>query len=252
MFYLRDLINDEEMSFESKRAVLSYWRWVIQGKTGYPALISRFDFNELNITGKDTYFGHTTTVPVGFLKVPLNYCTYKCASIYDYEWRLKRYLILDEYRRSCDIREWKQEMDEVLKESWPSWRLSKKAPHQPRFRIDPVECGFKRSNASRRLPAFTRQRLEVYRNDFAVDVDDDLLSFTPITDHSKPRKLDWTYKKYKASDTHSWKRASKNKSQWARHMDRVTEWSIKEEIARELDDEAKEESVSSLDQLLWD
>jgi hypothetical protein len=35
-------------------------------------------------------------------------------------------------------------------------------------------------------------------------------------------------------------------------MDRVTEWSIKEEIARELDDEAKEESVSSLDQLLWD
>ena len=63
------------MSFESKRAVLSYWRWVIQGKTGYPALISRFDFNELNITGKDTYFGHTTTVPVGFLKVPLNYAS---------------------------------------------------------------------------------------------------------------------------------------------------------------------------------
>lgn len=223
MFYLRDLINDEEMSFESKRAVLSYWRWVIQGKTGYPALISRFDFDELNITGKD-----------------------------EYEWRLKRYQVQDEYRRSCDIREWKQEMDEVLKESWPSWRPSKKAPHQPRFRIDPVECGFKRSNASRRLPAFTRQRLEVYRNDFALDVDDDLLGFTPITDHSKSRKLDWTYKKYKASDTHSWKRASKNKSQWARHMDRVTEWSIKEEIARELDDEAKEESVSSLDQLMWD
>lgn len=223
MFYLRDLINAEEMSFESKRAVLSYWRWVIQGKTGYPALISRFDFDELNITGKD-----------------------------EYEWRLKRYQVQDEYRRSCDIREWKQEMDEVLKESWPSWRPSKKAPHQPRFRIDPVECGFKRSNASRRLPAFTRQRLEVYRNDFALDVDDDLLGFTPITDHSKSRKLDWTYKKYKASDTHSWKRASKNKSQWARHMDRVTEWSIKEEIARELDDEAKEESVSSLDQLMWD
>lgn len=223
MFYLRDLINDEEMSFESKRAVLSYWRWVIQGKTGYPALISQFDFDELNITGKD-----------------------------EYEWRLKRYQVQDEYRRSCDIREWKQEMDEVLKESWPSWRPSKKAPHQPRFRIDPVECGFKRSNASRRLPAFTRQRLEVYRNDFALDVDDDLLGFTPITDHSKSRKLDWTYKKYKASDTHSWKRASKNKSQWARHMDRVTEWSIKEEIARELDDEAKEESVSSFDQLMWD
>lgn len=157
MFYLKDLIDDVEMNFTSKRAVLSYWRWVIQGKTGYPALISKFDFSELNITGKDLCFGRTTI-------------TDKCVKEYDYvyEWRLRRYQVLDEYRRSCDIREWKQEMNEVLKESYPNWRPSKKPPHQPRFRIDPVECGFKRSNASRRLPAFTRQRLEAYRNDFAL------------------------------------------------------------------------------------
>ena len=119
MFYLKDLIDDVEMNFTSKRAVLSYWRWVIQGKTGYPALISKFDFSELNITGKDLCFGRTTI-------------TDKCVKEYDYvyEWRLRRYQVLDEYRRSCDIREWKQEMNEVLKESYPNWRPSKKPPHQ--------------------------------------------------------------------------------------------------------------------------
>ena len=239
MFYLKDLIDDVEMNFTSKRAVLSYWRWVIQGKTGYPALISKFDFSELNITGKDLCFGRTTI-------------TDKSVKGYDYvyEWRLRRYQVLDEYRRSCDIREWKQEMNEVLKESYPNWRPSKKPPHQPRFRIDPVECGFKRSNASRRLPAFTRQRLEAYRNDFALDMEDDLLGFTPMKNHSKPRKLDWTYKKYKTSDTCSWKRASKNKSQWGRHMARSPEWSVREEFVRELDEERSEALVNVLEREL--
>lgn len=85
-----------------------------------------------------------------------------------------------------------------------------------------------------------------------MDVEDDLLGFTPMKDHSKPRKLDWTFKKCKTSDTRSWKRTSKNRSQWARHMERAPEAPLKREVTEKMVEEEFEVATSGdevLDQM---
>lgn len=217
MFYIRNLLTGDKLSFQSKRALLSYWRWKIQPQ-GWLSTTS-LDFSELNITGKDTVYGITKSVPV----------MYGCIQIYNHEygWRLKTYQVLDECQRSCDIREWKQELNAVLAETYPSWMPSKDRSQIIRFRNGPVDYISKHPLANSQLPAFTKQRLEIYHNDFSLDFEDDLLGFTPVIDHSKPRKLNWTCKKDKVSDIHSWKRTSKNRSQWGRHMDRAPEESKK-------------------------
>ena len=236
MFYIRNLFTGAQLPFHSKRALLSYWRWRIQNRNWLST--TSFDFSELNITGKDTVYGITKSVPV----------MYGCIRMYNHEygWKLKTYQVLDEYQRSCDIREWKQEQNEVLAESYPSWMPPKGRPQKIRFRNGPVDYISKHPHANSQLPSFTKQRLEICHNNFSMDFEDDLLGFTPVIDHSKPRKLNWTYKKEKVSDIHSWKRTSKNRSQWGRHMERVPEEAAKEIIARELAAEALSEANQEL------
>lgn len=124
MFYLCDLISGGEHVFDSKRAVLSYWRWKIQGERTLATLITEFNFSELNVTGKDRIYGVIK-------RTPFSYPGFCWMSEYEYGWRLKRYRVLDEYRRGCDIREWKQEIGEVLKEDWPSWWTLAKPTYSP-------------------------------------------------------------------------------------------------------------------------
>lgn len=239
MFYIRNLLTGDEFSFHSKRALLSYWRWKIQIRDCLST--TTFDFSELNITGKDTVYGITKSIPV----------MYGCIQMYNHEygWRLKTYQVLDAYQRSCDIREWMQEQNEVLAETYPSWMPPKGRPQKIRFRNGPVDYISKHPHANSQLPAFTKQRLEIYHNDFSLDFEDDLLRFTPVIDHSRPRKLNWTYKKEKVSDIHSWKRASKNRSQWGRHMERAPEESVKSGIVRGLEEETMSEANQDLQEI---
>ncbi len=206
MYTLVDLVENTAKKFDTQERLLSFWRWEIVGRTRFPEFIGEVMFDELNITGKDKHY----------ISLPFSYAS---------DFRLGRYQVLDEYGRSCDIRTWTSAIQSVLAETYPSWRRnpSKKTKSQPRFRIDPVSCGYKRHHASHKLNTYTKQKLKDIRNKFELDTEDDLYGLTPIRDHSKPRIPDQNFRGWKISDNKCWKTRSKRRAQWERHMRQAPE-----------------------------
>lgn len=227
MYYLVDLFENTKKEFDTKCAVLSYWRWRVIGRRfNYPSKITRLTFNELNITGKD--MGLIYTFCPGHRDPETGFFI---TSGYTCSIGLRRYQVLDSDGHPCDIRTWKDEIRLVEKETFPSWIPACKTAPGPRFRVDPIPYSGGYPMRNRSCGSFTLQRLKDIKNKPDFDFENDFLGFTPIRDHSKVRTPDMSYRKWKSRPIHSWKTQSKNRSQWGRHQKRSPENSQKEYLA---------------------
>lgn len=210
MYYLVDLYKDTSMSFETKVDILAHWRFRLNQESPF-GIAKLLDFSNLNVTGNDMYSRPFVDT-----------------------WK-RRFQVLDEQGRSIDIRTWKKEIDIVNAMDYFPWHHP--SVRSPRFRMEPAVMGCKKPYRKGRYNSFTKQKLREKRGAVEPDFEDDLLGFTPISDHSKPRtKERWPHKPN--LDIRSWKSRTKNASQWGRHLDRVTELPIRKRFPADFDPEA--------------
>lgn len=207
MYYLIDLTNQSQKTFETKTDLLAHWRFRLRHESWYFAPL--LDFRDLNITGRDMFSAEGVSP------------------------RLRRFQVLDNEGRSQDIRTWTEEIKVV--NSMPSFPHRRQAPSQARFRIDPADAGSKMPMRKGRCGAFIKQRLRDAEGVIEFDYEDDLLGFTPVRDNAAPR----TRSRLCRSDgrtLRSWKEHTKNTSQWGRHSERAAETPIrKRPFDQELD-----------------
>lgn len=207
MYYLIDLSDQTRMPFESKVALLAFWRF----RTVRYGVPDPLNFNNLNVTGKDTY-----------------------NPLFTDPW-MRQYQVVDDEGRSQDIRTWEKEI-----------KLVNAMDHRPegasdsssaRFRIGPVASGSKMPLRKGRYGAFTRQRMmDRQRAAQQVDYEDDLLGLTPVRDNSRPRlRSGDPWGKDRDYRSRSWKNHTRNTSQWGRHSERAAEMPIRKRTFEELD-----------------
>ena len=173
------------------------------------------DFSELNVTGKDI---HPNAVFRYFGGVdgdhPLQVSGTKPM--------LRRYQVIDDYKRPIDIRTWRAEI-QLLEANGP---IAFKMAEQklPKFRHEP--CGYGRKRHCHRVscPAMTRQGVT---EELVAGFDDSDFDYLPVIDHSKARNrgiagqgfdlYDLKAGKAARNAGRSWKHQSKSVRQWAKH-----------------------------------
>ena len=210
MYHLINLENQTRKSFETRIDLLAHWRFQLRHDSRFSSITTPpLNFNNLNVTGKDVY-----------------------ASEISGPW-IRCFQVLDEEGRSQDIRIWKKEIEAVNDMEHFPWRYPDYTA--PRFRREPAVMGRKRLYRKGRYNSFTKQKLRDKKGSMPLDFEDDLLGFTPITDHSRPRTKERRPHKPNL-DFQSWKSSTKNFSQWGRHLDRVTERPIRKSFPADYDE----------------
>lgn len=216
MFYsIVDLISGKSYGFDSRQGLQFRWRELTSGAFDYFSKgPKRVSFDELNVTGHD--------ITWDYVSIP---ATYDDAGDliteghHEYVRRLRRYQVIDQDGRSCDIRMWKREIAEAESTAENLWRSRMSKWNAPRFRIDPVCVGHKQHYRCASTPSFRYKKylMDAETCGYKPDEEDEYADLMPILDHSAPRHNELEYRGWKSSDYRSWKRMHKSGAQWAKH-----------------------------------
>jgi len=226
MFYIINLMTMAVVASAASKLELLCARDCSRAFSGTPIFLRfdrmqakwRFDFSELNVTGKDI----APNANYRDCWVDGAYVTYRVSADRP---NLRRYQVHDNDGRYVDIRTWKKEI-ELMMENGPDIARPQSVEHLPKFREEPSGCGSKRHCHRRSNPAMTKQNLicEAAFEDVMAEVP---VSFHPVIDHSKARIRGYARTAFDFEDIaaemkmrygiRSWKHQSKSARQWCKH-----------------------------------